>query len=285
MKLVCMKELLEIASKENKAIAAINVSNMETIMALLEVAQIKSEEIIIQVAPIQLEIQRISYKQIVELVNLFLKDYHVKAALHLDHATTVEDCYKAIDAGFTSVMFDGSLGSYDENVVKSKKVVAYAKSFGVTVEAELGTIGGAEGQNDADHDSQLTDPKQVEAFIKATGVDCLAIAIGNAHGMYKGTPKFDFKRLKEINEIAGIPLVLHGGTGISSGDIHKAIERGIRKINFYTEVDRSYVQGFVKAYEADKDIYMMAASENGRQYMMKEIESKIDLCSRVENLK
>lgn len=280
MGLVFMKELLDNASKNNKAVAAINVSNMETIMAVLEVAKNKDEEIIIQVAPIQLEIQQISYEQIVALVKLFLKEYKVKAALHLDHATKVEDCYKAIDAGFTSVMYDGSLGNYEENVENTIKVVKYAREHNVTVEAELGKVGGAEGKTDSENSSLLTDPKQVEDFIKLTNVDCLAIAIGNAHGLYKEEPKLDFDRLEEINNIAGIPLVLHGGTGISASDIDKAIQRGIKKINFYTEIDRKYVAGFVKAYNENNNIYMMAASEQGRQNMMLEIENKINICSR-----
>jgi|LGVF01.2.fsa_nt_gb ketose-bisphosphate aldolase len=281
MNLVPMKKLLTDASNNSRAVAAVNVSNMESIMALIEVANNKNIDVIIQVAPIQLETQHISYQQIYKLVKLFLKDVSIEVALHLDHATTVTECYDAIDAGFTSVMFDGSLGDYDDNVNNTVKVVNYAKNFNVTVEAELGKVGGNEGKADPNAASFLTKPEDVKAFINATHVDCLAIAIGNAHGLYKSEPNLDFKRLEEIHELVPIPLVLHGGTGISPKDIDAAISRGIRKINFFTEVDREYVKGFVNAYEENNDLYMMAACEHGRQTMMLEIEKKLNMCARI----
>ncbi|WP_157950023.1 class II fructose-bisphosphate aldolase [Vallitalea okinawensis] len=280
MKLVPMRLLLEDAVLKNKAVAAINISNMETILALLETAAIENASVIIQVAPIQMEVQQITYEEIVALVNVFGKRYDVRAALHLDHATKVEDCYKAIRAGFTSVMYDGSLKSYEENKNNTKKVVDFAKEFSVTVEAELGKVGGAEGHSNENQDSYMTDPLLVKDFVRYTSVDCLAVAIGNAHGFYKSQPRLDFERLKNIKNMACIPLVLHGGTGISEDDIDLAIETGINKINFFTEVDRSFVEGFLKAYQGNHQVYMMAAQESGRQAMMKEIALKIALCER-----
>ena len=281
MKLITMKELLDDATNKDIAVAAINISNMETIIALLEVAEKMDTSVIIQVAPIQLDIQNINYEQITEMVKLFIKDRNIKACLHLDHATSVDDCIKAIDAGFTSVMYDGSTDDYEINKSNTKRVVKYAKGKGVTVEAELGCVGGNEGESgDSNHKSQLTDPKQVVDFITYTDVDCLAVSIGNAHGMYKGEPKLDFELLGEIHKSANIPLVMHGGTGIPQDDLDKAISLGIRKINFFTEVDREFVKGFVGAYNNDNNIYMMAAQEAGRQLMMKEIESKLAICNR-----
>lgn len=280
MKLVPMKLLLEDARQKGKAVAAINISNMETIMALLQTADVEKVSIIIQVAPIQLDIQHISFEEIVALVKLFGKKYEVSAALHLDHATKVEDCYKAIGAGFTSVMYDGSLEDYKNNQENSKKVVDYAKDFNVTVEAELGKVGGTEGKEDDNNSCYMTDPQLVKDFITYTSVDCLAVAIGNAHGLYQSKPKLDFDRLKKIENIAQIPLVLHGGTGIPEDDIDRAIETGIRKINFFTEIDRTFVKGFVQAYDENHHVYMMAAQESGRQAMMKEIAKKIALCER-----
>lgn len=291
--LVAMKELLDEAVKNNKAVAAINVSNMETVSALLETAQKRKENIIIQVAPIQMSIQKLRYKQIVKIIEIFMEEVNIKAAIHLDHAITVKDCIEAIDAGFTSVMYDGSLGDYDENIKNTSKVVTYARKRGVTVEAELGKVGGTEGEyietknaqnNHASKNildnSMMTNPNQVVDFLNKTGVDCLAVAIGNAHGLYKSEPKLDFDRLIKISELSRIPLVLHGGTGISEKDIDMAIDKGIRKINFFTDVDRAYVKGFVEAYEKDKNIYMMSAQEEARQLVMIEIDKKMKMCNR-----
>lgn len=280
MKLLTMKELLKDAEEKNIAVAAINVSNMETITAVIDAAENQKQNIIIQVAPVQLDIQKISYEHIAEIVNLFMRDKNIKACLHLDHATQVKHCIQAIDAGFTSVMYDGSMVDYKINKENTKRVVKYAKGKGVTVEAELGCVGGAEGESTDGHKSQMTDVKEVVDFIKYTEVDCLAVSIGNAHGMYKGEPNLNFELLGQINDAAGIPLVMHGGTGIPKDDLDRAISLGIRKINFFTEVDRKYVKGFVDAYIDNNSIYMMAAQEAGRQAMIAEIENKIKICSR-----
>lgn len=280
MDLVSMKVLLDNAEEKGTGIAAINVSNIETINAVLEAAEKVNYPVILQVAPIQLNIQKISYSEITGIVKMLGKKYKVKTALHLDHAETIKDCIAAIDAGFTSVMYDGSSVSLEENIENSKKVVDFAKDKGVTVEAELGRVAGAESGADDSIKALMTDPKLASAFVKSTGVDCLAVSIGNAHGHYKYEPKLDFERLEEIKEQAKVPLVLHGGTGIPDKDIKRAIELGIRKINFFTEIDNEFVSGFVNAYEENKKIYMMAAQEAGRQRMLTKSIEKIKLCMR-----
>lgn len=276
MTLLPMKELLVEAEKGNKAVAAINVSNMETIMAVMETAEKNKTSIIIQVSPMQLEAQKISYEQIVRMITLFGESYDIKTCIHLDHATDIESCFKAIDAGFTSVMYDGTLVNFETNIINTKKVVDYAQNQNVTVEAELGKVGGAEAA-DAEDTGHKTEPEDVAEFVKKTGVDCLAVAIGNAHGFYKLEPKLDFDLLEKIEKVAKIPLVLHGGTGISSEDLQKAIKRGIRKINFFTEMDRAFVKGFVESYEQNNSIYMMVSVEKARQSMMEEINKKINV--------
>ncbi|GMQ58932.1 fructose-bisphosphate aldolase [Vallitalea sediminicola] len=281
MQLLPMKELLLEAKANNSAVAAINVSNMETITGLLETAQKMESSIILQISPMQIQAQKITYAKIVEMIKLFGRDYDIKGSIHVDHAVEVEDCYKAIDAGFTSVMYDGSIVDFDTNIENTLKVVNYAKGKNVTVEAELGKVGGVEA-SDSSEEGYMTDPDEVEIFVSRTGVDCLAVAIGNAHGQYKSKPKLDFDRLSAIYEKAGIPLVLHGGTGIPDADIKKAISRGIRKVNIFTEVDRAFVKGFVDAYTNNKNIYMMNAQEQARQCMMREIEKKLRICKNVE---
>lgn len=285
MSLIAMKELLETAALRNQAVAAINASNMETVLGVIEAAERLEAGIIIQAAPIQLRNQAIDCEQFAGIVRVLLKKRRVKAALHLDHAKSVEDCRIAIDAGFTSVMFDGSMLDFETNKKNTREVVNYAIRRGVTVEAELGCVGGIEGESEADgtHQANMTDPAQVKDFIETTKADCLAVAIGNAHGFYRLAPKLDFERLKQIRVAAGAPLVLHGGTGIPREDLDKSIAAGIRKINFFTEVDREYVKGFLRAYCDNQNIYMMDAQEAGRQSMMREVDAKIKICQRMSN--
>lgn len=279
MKLVSCKELLEEARREKKAIAAINVSNMETIYALLEVATKQSETVIIQVSPIQLQIHEITYKFIVKMIQLIGEEFDIIAAIHLDHGTTVEECIQAIDAGFTSVMYDGSLGSYEKNVENTKKVVEYAKVHHVSVEAELGRVGGTEGLEEDNSDHRLTSVKQVSDFLTQCDIDSLAVSIGNAHGIYQSEPNLNFIRLEEISKVSKVPLVLHGGTGISDEDIKKCISLGICKINYFTEVDQAFVKGFVTSYLENNKIYMMKAAQNAKNEMKQIIEHKIKVCN------
>lgn len=278
MKIVTMKVLLESAEKNGIAIPAINVSNMETIKAVCESTEKYKTGIIMQISPIQFEMQKINYYEFVEMVKLLCKNFDIDIAIHLDHATEVKQCWDAIDAGFTSVMYDGSAQSYETNIENSRRVVLYAKDKGVTVEAELGKVGGTEGEASANNDDVLTDPNLAKEFVNRTGVDCLAVAIGNAHGFYKKEPKLDFDRLDKIYEETKIPLVLHGGTGITDEALKIAIKKGIKKINFFTEIDREFVLGFIKAYEENPSIYMMKAQEDARQMMMKKIDEKMKVC-------
>lgn len=273
-----MKTLLSEAMETKKAIPAINVSNMESILALLDAATIKEYPVIIQVSPIELENKDISYDEYVKMVKIFLEQRNLKVAIHLDHATTVEQCIMAIKSGFTSVMFDGSALSYEENVQKSSEVVRYAQKKGVTVEAELGKVSGNEGEKKASEKGFMTDPTLVRSFVMTTGIDCLAVAIGNAHGLHTTAPKLDFDRLRAIKNETKVPLVLHGGTGIPDKDIKIAISEGINKINFFTEIDQSYVVGFLDTMMKNPSAYLMEASKAGQKRMKEAIERKIELC-------
>lgn len=275
-----MKTLLGEVEKTGKALPAINVSNMESLLALLDAAASNDYPVIIQVSPIELENKGISFFEYAEMVKIFLGRYKVDAAIHLDHATKVEQCLMAMEGGFTSVMFDGSSLPYEENQRKSAEVVNLAKKWGVTVEAELGKVSGIEGENGPSEKGFMTDPGMARSFVTSTGIDCLAVAIGNVHGLHKKAPRLDFKRLLAISKEAGVPLVLHGGTGISAEDLSKAISRGIRKINFFTEIDRSFVAGFTAALQENPSAYLMEAAKAGQGRMQDEIERKIKLCRR-----
>lgn len=279
MELVSSKELLKDAYNNKYAIPAINVSNMETTMALLEKASILHSPIIVQVAPIQVQEQNISYELVTKLIKLIAKNYKGKYVIHLDHGDIV-DCEKAISAGFNSIMYDGSKTSYEDNLSNSKKISEDCLRNGVSFEAELGALLGSEGSADKEisQKSVFTDPNQARAFVCNTKVDTLAVAIGNAHGFYDSDPKLNFKLLEQINKSVNIPLVLHGASGIPEDDIKKAIKSGVSKINFFTEVDYAYTHGFCNYVKENKDAYMMSACEYARQKMMIEIERIIKMC-------
>jgi fructose-bisphosphate aldolase class II len=178
------------------------------------------------------------------LVRVAEQETGIPVALHLDHGKELVHIIAALRNGFSSVMIDGSLRPYKENIAITKEVVKIAHSVGVTVEAELGKIVRTEEQITAvEREAAMTNPEQAAEFVAETGIDALAISIGNAHGWYKGKPKLDFERLAAIKEVVTVPLVLHGGTGIPDKDIKHSIKLGIRKINIDTEIRTAFKQG------------------------------------------
>ncbi len=231
MSLVKMTELLRYADERNIAVGAFSVGNMEMVIGAVKAAEELDTPIILQIAEKRLK------QSPLELMAPMMINAAEKAgvpiAVHLDHGLTI-DCVKAaLDYGFTSVMLDASLKPLDENIALTKEVRRMADETGATVESELGVVGGNEGDT-AVHKIQCTDPDVAEKFIAATGIDCLAVAIGNAHGNYPVLPELRFDVLEEIRNRVDIPLVLHGGTGISDEQFRRAISLGIRKINIAT---------------------------------------------------
>lgn len=181
----------------------------------------------------------------------------VPITLNLDHGLDIEAVMKAIRHGFTSVMFDGSRYSYEENIRRTKEVVDLCHSLDISVEGELGAVGGDEGGNlEGSADEQFfTNPEQADDFVERTGIDALAVAIGNSHGKYKGEPKLDFERLKQIKDQVKIPLVLHGGSGIPDADFRKAISLGIAKINFFTGMSQTALKSLKTSMNDSKEMY------------------------------
>ncbi len=231
MALVTMKTLLERAKAENKGVGAFSVGNMEMIKGAIQAAEESSTSIILQIAEVRLQHSPLSLMGAMMVQGA--KDAKVDIAVHLDHGMTVEVMEKALELGFTSVMFDGSKYSLEENIAKTKEVVALAKQYGATVEAELGVVGGSEDGSE-DHKMQCTNPQDAKRFCEETGVDALAVAIGNAHGAYAKTPNLEFAILEEIHRVTAVPLVLHGGSGITDDDFQKCISLGIVKVNIAT---------------------------------------------------
>jgi len=235
MPLVSMTEMLKKANAEGYAVGQFNLNNLEFTQAILQAAQEENSPVILGVSEGAGRYMG-GFKTVVKMVEGLLEDYNitVPVAIHLDHGSSFEKCKEAIDAGFTSVMIDASHHPFDENVETTKKVVEYAHSKGVSVEAELGTVGGQEDDVIAEG-VIYADVNECKELVERTGIDCLAPALGSVHGPYKGEPNLGFKEMEEINKVAGVPLVLHGGTGIPTADIKKSISYGTAKINVNTE--------------------------------------------------
>ena len=231
MALVPMKKLLESAEKNNIAVGAFSVGNMEMVMGAVWAAEELNMPIILQIAECRLK------NSPLELMGPMMlsaaKNAKVDIAVHLDHGLRIETVQKALEMGFTSVMFDGSTLPLEENIKAVKTVREMADKYGATVEAELGVVGGNEGDGAA-HEILCTNPDDATLFCDETGVDALAVAIGNAHGNYPVLPNLRFQVLDDINKMVDTPLVLHGGTGITDEMFQQAIMLGVRKVNIAT---------------------------------------------------
>ena len=229
------KELLLHAQKNGYAVPAFNCHNLETIQVIVETANELRSPVIIAGTPGTFDYAGRDYIQ--SIVETAAKKYNIPIVLHLDHHTKIEDIEASLKLGTKSVMIDASHHSYDENIAIVKKVVELAHKFDATVEAELGILGGQEDDLVViEKDSKYTNPQQAVDFVKKTGIDSLAVAIGTAHGLYKEDPKLDFERLKEIRSLVTIPLVLHGASGVPEEAVKKAISLGITKVNIATEL-------------------------------------------------
>ena len=250
MAYVSSLEMIKKAQKEGYAVPAFNAENLEMIQAIIAAAEEAKSPVMIQTTPPTAKY--ITLDAMVAMVKTFAEKASVPVALHLDHCDNYEDVVKAMDAGYTSVMFDGSKQPYEQNVEITKKVVETANPRGITVEAELGTVGGKEDNVSAD--IMYTDVNQAVDFATRTGVDIFAIAIGTAHGFYKGEPKLDFDRLSEIRAKIDTPRGLHGGSGIPDVKVQEAIKRGMAKVNFATELRAAATTAVRKALEDENII-------------------------------
>jgi fructose-bisphosphate aldolase class II len=231
MPLVKMQPLLDAAAREQRGCGAFSVGNMEMIIGALRAAEETETSIILQIAEARLKYSPLDL--IGPMMVQAARQSRLDVAVHLDHGLTLETVRKALDLGFTSVMLDASTLPFEENVRKTREVVALARTYGATAEAELGRVGGSE-DGSGDHGIRCTDPGDAREFVARTGIDALAVAIGNIHGNYPAAPRLAFDVLEEIHARTPVPLVLHGGSGISDEDFRRAIALGIRKVNIAT---------------------------------------------------
>ncbi|MEG6617440.1 class II fructose-1,6-bisphosphate aldolase [Peptococcaceae bacterium 1198_IL3148] len=250
MALVTVAELLQRAEEGKYAVGAFNCNNMEIVQAIIAAAEAEQSPVIIQAS--QGAIKYAGLEWIVGMAKLAAEQTTVPVALHLDHGTSFEQCVQCIRAGFSSVMIDGSKHPLEENIALTNKVLEVARAVGVSVEAELGKIGGTEDDITVDEkDAMFTSPEEAKIFVDRTGVDALAVAIGTAHGQYKGEPKLDFERLKKIKSMVDVPIVLHGSSGVPDEAIKKAISLGVRKVNIDTNI-REAITYTIRQVLADK---------------------------------
>ena len=249
MALVKMKDLLKRAEEKNIGCGAFSVGNMEMVKGVIRAAEELNTPIILQIAEVRLKNSPLHLMG--PMMVQAAKEAKVDVAVHLDHGLTFETVDKALELGFTSVMLDASTLPFEENIAKVKTVVEKARKYGATVEAELGLVGGSE-DGSCDHGIRCTDPDDAVVYARETGIDALAVAIGNAHGNYPVAPTLAFDVLEKIHEKVDIPLVLHGGSGITDKDFQRAISLGIRKVNIATASFNS-LTAHVEKYIASTD--------------------------------
>lgn len=279
MSIVTNKELLDRAKAGHYAVAAFNTNNLEYIQAILKAAEELKAPVIIEAA--KQEVDYMNGYTFVAMVKTLAQQLPIPVSIHLDHGPSYEEAIRCIGYGFTSVMYDGSSLPLDENIKHTKEVVRAAHSCGVSVEGEIGVIGqAADGPEGEKRESAgLADPDHCERFVKETGVDCFAAAIGNAHGIYMETPKLRFDLLKEIEGRTQVPLVLHGGTGIPVEDIRQAITMGVSKINFSTVMRKGCIDTLVETLQANPGDYdLMKMLSPAKEKMVEVAKDHIKMC-------
>lgn len=275
--IVNSKEMLEKAKKEKYAVPHFNINNLEWTRYILETCEEMRSPVILGVSEGATKYIG-GFNTVVGIIKGLVKDLNITipVCIHVDHGSSVETCIKAIDAGYTSVMIDASKYSLEENIKMTTEVVEYAKGKNVTVEAEIGHIGGTE--DEINSDIAYAKVNDVIELVSKTNIDSIAPALGSVHGLYKGEPKLDFERMKTISEKVNIPLVLHGGTGIYDDLIKKAISCGVCKININTELQIVWTEAVRKFLLDNSEVFdprkIIGA---GKEAMKNKIKEKITL--------
>ncbi|MEG0898955.1 MAG: class II fructose-1,6-bisphosphate aldolase [Oscillospiraceae bacterium] len=252
--LVTLKEILSDAHKKGYAVGAFNINNMEIIQALVEAAEEENSPIILQTSEGAIKYAGMEYLQ--AIVAIAAKNTKVPVCLHLDHGTTFDVMMKCMASGWTSIMYDGSHHTLDQNIKETSEIVKIAHALGISVEAELGRLSGIEDNISVEEkDSIYTNPDEAVQFVRETNVDALAIAIGTAHGKYKGEPKLDYERLDKIKKLLNMPIVLHGASGLTEEQITKAVSLGVNKINIDTDIRQAFTDGVHQCFENKPNEY------------------------------
>ena len=274
--LVTLQDVYKIANEKKIAIGAFNVATFEQIVAILNAAEALQAPVILAFAQTHEENHVMDLDTIGPVMVMMAKKAKVPVVVHLDHGVKLDYIEKAVQMGFTSIMFDGSALPYEENVKQTKKAVHMARAYQVSIEAEIGKMAGItlnnEGvtENRASDRSNYSDPAQAKDFVEKTGVDCLACSFGTVHGEYFAEPNLDFALVKELSEATGVPIVMHGGSGVSHEDYKKVIANGVRKINYFTYMDMAGAQG---VNEGAPYKYFHDVVKAGQDAMQKDVET------------
>lgn len=282
--LATLNDVMKIAEEKKIAVGSFNTPNLEALQAVIEAAEELDLPVIIQFA--QCHEPWIPLAMIGPIMVNAAKKSKVPVCVHLDHGETLEYLQQALDMGFTAIMYDGSTLSYEENLENTKRAVAMATKTGASVEAELGSMGRREsgagddsGEND---DTKIyTDPHQAKVFVEETGIDALACSFGTTHGIYLTQPKLDFEVVKNVRALTEqIPIVMHGGSGVSREDYRKAIEAGTRKVNYFTYMDKSggnAVAEYVNSVKEGEPLFFSSASMAARDAMKENVKAAMKM--------
>ena len=274
--LVNLNEVLKKAQKEKYAVGLFNTTDTDMLQAVIEAAEESNSPVILGTAEVLLPYGEL--KLIAPSVIAAAKRASVPVVVHYDHGLTFERCLEALQLGFSSVMFDGSAKAYGQNIEETKEIVKIAHAFGASVEGEIGHVGEA-AQGDESLENMYTTVAEAKEYLENTGVDALAVAIGSAHGVYKKKPKLNVERLKEIADAVSVPLVLHGGSGLSDDDFKNTIREGIAKVNIFTDLclagERAMKDG------ADKKLGYLETRNLKVEYIKEAVKHKMSLFGSV----
>ncbi len=285
--LVTLNQVMKLAEEKRIAVGSFNTPNLESLQAVIGAAEELKLPVIIQFA--QCHEPWIPLELIGPIMVEMAKKSAVPVCVHLDHGETLEYLEKALQIGFTGIMYDGSVLPYEENLANTKKAVAMAGKTGASVEAELGSMGKREsgagdtdsGEDDKDDTKIYTDPQKAKEFVQASGIDALACSFGTTHGIYLTTPKLDFDVVKNVRALTNdIPVVMHGGSGVSREDYHKAIQAGVRKINYYTYMDKSggnAAAAYLSSLKAEEPVFFSSISMTARDAMKENVKAAMKM--------
>ena len=281
--LVNLKEILKIANEDKTAIGMFNATGFDSLQAVIGAAEELNRPVIIAHAEVHNVYNDISF--VGPAMIAAAKNAKVPVCVHLDHGVTTEMIYRALRIGFTSVMIDASALPYEENLRLTKEITEISHAMGVSVEAELGRLvtgeSGSTEITNAKPEDFYTDPKEAQAFCEETGIDALAIAFGTAHGFYKSQPKLDFNVVKNVAQATGLPLVMHGGSGVSEEGFRKSIENGIRKINYYSYMSKAGYVAAKEFIESGKSSYLHDVEYAAMQAMKEDVKKAIKVFSNL----
>ena len=280
MALVTTKQLLLDAQKGGYAVGAFNVENMEMVQAVVAAAEELRSPVIMQTTPSTVKYANLNY--FYGNVKVAAQESSVPVVIHLDHGNSFELAMQAYRTGYTSIMIDGSHEGFEDNIALTSAVVKACHPGEVPIEAELGKVGGKEDDLDGGEGDPYTNPQEAAEFVERTGIDSLAVAIGTAHGVYKGVPKLDFSRLSEIRKAVSIPLVLHGTSGVPDEDVAECIKRGICKVNYATDLRIAFTKGINQVLKENPDtIDPKKYNAKGREEVRKYVMHKMKICQSI----